>query len=86
MSLRPRGEFDQEPVGIYSESEGNAHKKPKFGDGIASKLIAQPVADNRQSGIIKSLELINFMCHEHLTVNFGPLVNFVIGQNGSKTF
>lgn len=34
-------------------------------------------------GLIMSIELVNFMCHKHLTVTFGPKVNFVIGQNGS---
>ena len=34
-------------------------------------------------GLIVSVELINFMCHKHLTVKFGPKMNFVIGQNGS---
>lgn len=35
------------------------------------------------SGIIEEIECINFMCHEHLTVPLGPLINFIIGHNGS---
>lgn len=27
--------------------------------------------------------MINFMCHEHLTIKIGPLINFIIGHNGS---
>lgn len=37
-------------------------------------------ADN---GIIISVNMINFMCHEKLHVTLGPLINFIIGVNGS---
>ncbi|KAI9788704.1 MAG: Structural maintenance of chromosomes protein 6 [Candelina submexicana] len=37
-------------------------------------------ADN---GIIESVTCVNFMCHSKLHVSFGPLINFVIGHNGS---
>ncbi|KIR42916.1 hypothetical protein I307_05081 [Cryptococcus deuterogattii 99/473] len=35
------------------------------------------------AGIIKSISLLDFMCHRHLTVDFGPRMNFVVGHNGS---
>jgi chromosome segregation ATPase len=35
------------------------------------------------AGIIEEIQCINFMCHEHLTVTLGPLINFIIGHNGS---
>lgn len=35
------------------------------------------------SGIIEEIQCVNFMCHEHLTVTLGPLINFIIGHNGS---
>lgn len=34
-------------------------------------------------GTIRSLKLVNFMCHESFEVKLGPRVNFVIGPNGS---
>lgn len=37
-------------------------------------------ADN---GIIQSVTCENFMCHGLLKVPIGPLINFVIGHNGS---
>lgn len=42
-------------------------------------------AQNRaaDSGVILKVEAINFMCHEHLTVELGPLINFIVGENGS---
>ncbi|GIY66895.1 hypothetical protein CEXT_598772 [Caerostris extrusa] len=35
-------------------------------------------------GIIESITLQNFMCHENLHLKLGAHVNFIIGQNGSK--
>jgi len=38
-------------------------------------------------GIIESISLKNFMCHSWLgPFAFGPNVNFVVGNNGSKLF
>lgn len=34
-------------------------------------------------GSIKSIELINFMCHSNFLIELGQRVNFVIGRNGS---
>ncbi|KAI9807767.1 MAG: hypothetical protein M1825_005072 [Sarcosagium campestre] len=36
-----------------------------------------------EQGIIESVTCINFMCHNKLHVAFGPLINFIIGHNGS---
>lgn len=34
-------------------------------------------------GTIKSIELVNFMCHDSFKLSLGPRVNFIIGCNGS---
>lgn len=36
-----------------------------------------------EAGVIQSVECTNFMCHGRLTVDLGPLINFIIGHNGS---
>lgn len=36
-----------------------------------------------EAGIIEEVRCTNFMCHDQLTVTLGPLINFIIGQNGS---
>ena len=36
-----------------------------------------------ENGIIEEIHCVNFMCHEQLTVTLGPLINFIIGHNGS---
>lgn len=35
------------------------------------------------NGILESITCINFMCHERLHVELGPLLNFIVGENGS---
>ncbi|XP_042032688.1 structural maintenance of chromosomes protein 6A-like [Salvia splendens] len=36
-----------------------------------------------EAGIISRIHLENFMCHSNLDIEFGDLVNFITGQNGS---
>lgn len=35
------------------------------------------------NAIIESITCINFMCHTRLHVDLGPLLNFIVGENGS---
>lgn len=45
----------------------------------------QRIIDNMpaENAIIESVTCINFMCHTKLHVALGPLINFIIGHNGS---
>lgn len=36
-----------------------------------------------EHGILEQVDCYNFMCHNHLSVEFGPLTNYIIGKNGS---
>ncbi|KAK2812151.1 hypothetical protein FQN50_001508 [Emmonsiellopsis sp. PD_5] len=36
-----------------------------------------------EHGIIERVDCFNFMCHEHFYVELGPLINFIVGKNGS---
>ncbi|KAL7423017.1 Structural maintenance of chromosomes protein 6 [Cryptotrichosporon argae] len=36
-----------------------------------------------EAGILKAVTLQNFMCHSHLSVDFQPSLNFIVGHNGS---
>ncbi|KAJ3284583.1 Structural maintenance of chromosomes protein 6 [Borealophlyctis nickersoniae] len=44
--------------------------KTEFGDGA-------------DVGTVESVEMVNFMCHKYLQLDFGPKINFIIGNNGS---
>lgn len=45
----------------------------------------QHIMDNMpaENAIIETVTCINFMCHSKLHVALGPLINFIIGHNGS---
>ncbi len=34
-------------------------------------------------GILESVHVVNFMCHENYMFDLGPLINFICGKNGS---
>lgn len=36
-----------------------------------------------ECGIIEEIRCVNFMCHVNLVITLGPLINFIIGHNGS---
>jgi chromosome segregation ATPase len=45
----------------------------------------QQIGENHamDNAIIQEITCMNFMCHERLHVALGPLINFVVGHNGS---
>ncbi|KAF4636143.1 hypothetical protein G7Y89_g1946 [Cudoniella acicularis] len=63
-------------------------QNPDHDDRIATqRLVArkQLMGENREAdnAIIQEITCYNFMCHERLSVKLGPLINFVVGHNGS---
>jgi len=46
---------------------------------------SQRIGDNHaaNNAIIEEITCINFMCHEKLVVDVGPLINFIVGENGA---
>lgn len=44
------------------------------------KQAANQAAEN---GILLSIHCVNFMCHSSLNIQLGPLLNFIVGENGS---
>ncbi|WBW75403.1 Smc5-6 complex SMC P-loop ATPase subunit Smc6 [Schizosaccharomyces osmophilus] len=51
-------------------------------DAFQGETQPNPQFENRV-GVIESIHLINFMCHDSLRISFGSRINFVIGHNGS---
>ncbi|KAG9034299.1 Structural maintenance of chromosomes protein 6 [Tulasnella sp. JGI-2019a] len=62
------------------EEEYELGNEEKIRAYLSQKITRGSIA---QSGVIHSLELKNFMCHRHLTFDFGPQINFITGRNGS---
>lgn len=68
---------------------GFAHlENPDADDQRATqRLLARSelLGENHASlnAIIESVTMVNFMCHERLHVTLGPLINFIVGENGS---
>lgn len=61
---------------------------PDRDDAIAEKRMLaknRRVGENRASenAIIEEITCYNFMCHTRMNVKLGPLINFVVGMNGS---
>lgn len=48
--------------------------------GKSTRLGDNAVAEN---GILESITCVNFMCHTRLHCELGPLLNFIVGENGS---
>ncbi|KAJ2341340.1 Structural maintenance of chromosomes protein 6, partial [Coemansia sp. RSA 2673] len=50
---------------------------------IRGRQTHESQAGEPEIGIVESIEIVDFMCHEKATVNLCPKVNFITGQNGS---
>jgi len=63
-------------------------ENPDLDDQRATQVFLsrrQTIGDNHaaNNAIIEEIECINFMCHDRLHVVLGPLINFIVGHNGS---
>ncbi|KAK8858693.1 hypothetical protein IAR55_002922 [Kwoniella newhampshirensis] len=76
--------------GDESDAVDDAFAEPEYRDDalVAAYEAAKAhqkgyVGSTSDAGILKSISLVDFMCHRHLTVEFGPKMNFLVGHNGS---
>ncbi|CAD6503126.1 BgTH12-02795 [Blumeria graminis f. sp. triticale] len=63
-------------------------ENPELDDRKATQAFLKrkgQIGDNHaaNNAIIQEITCINFMCHSRLHVKVGPLINFVVGMNGS---
>ncbi|EEB07460.1 Smc5-6 complex SMC subunit Smc6 [Schizosaccharomyces japonicus yFS275] len=74
---------------IESAEEDDSNEQEN--DSNVSSRLVSPELDVREDdalfanrvGVLQSIHLINFMCHDALKLDFGPRINFIIGHNGS---
>lgn len=67
---------DEDESGKISEESCSQHRRYR----TAAQEDPEEIS---VSGKIEHVTLVNFLCHRHLHVPFGPNVNFIIGRNGS---
>ncbi|KAJ2237875.1 Structural maintenance of chromosomes protein 6 [Coemansia sp. RSA 485] len=77
----------QEPAGngdlaMQSQDSDNETARTNV-TRLRGKQTRQALAAEPEFGIIESIELVDFMCHEKTVVNLTPRLNFITGQNGS---
>jgi chromosome segregation ATPase len=90
-----RGGIASPPKTQYEEMRDNDFRHLEHQDKddlLATQLIRRNqlradelLGDNHAApnGILESITCVNFMCHERLHCDLGPLLNFIVGENGS---
>ncbi|XBW36933.1 hypothetical protein QEN19_002512 [Hanseniaspora menglaensis] len=76
--------FAAEPK-VSDQSSQQPSKTKNEDDATAENESNELVDDDNiiKAGYIKSIKLINFMCHEHFFIELTPNLNFIIGNNGT---
>ncbi|KDE07849.1 hypothetical protein MVLG_01943 [Microbotryum lychnidis-dioicae p1A1 Lamole] len=78
------GEEEEEDFSMdenSDEDEEAVRRKNEFNAKMQARSRGEGTVAQR--GIIERVELQNFMCHKLTTVDFGPQINFLVGNNGS---
>ena len=72
--------LEDRPEVDYAELDDEA-----VADALRDQMANRPMTENHAApnAIIEEIVCTNFMCHEHLSIQVGPLINFIIGHNGS---
>ena len=52
-------------------------------DSENEEVVPEELKSNFEAGIIKKIDVTNFMCHRRFTVELGRNLNFITGKNGS---
>nr|XP_019004110.1 uncharacterized protein I203_03268 [Kwoniella mangroviensis CBS 8507]OCF67571.1 hypothetical protein I203_03268 [Kwoniella mangroviensis CBS 8507] len=82
--------LDEEDISDDDDDPLDDYEDVQFKDDVlvqayqaARKSQKGHVGSTSEGGVLKSINLVDFMCHRHLTVDFGPRMNFLVGHNGS---
>ncbi|KAF7288674.1 p-loop containing nucleoside triphosphate hydrolase protein [Mycena chlorophos] len=76
---------DDEQEDAEDSGEADRQLEEQFGATIRANYESKQKTSGgvAEFGIIEAIQLQQFMCHQALTFNFGPQMNFIIGHNGS---
>lgn len=72
QALDEEDKENSENQGVNDDEEDDVEGETKDGS-----------SQSNRAGIIRKIEVENFMCHRKLTLNFSRHINFINGQNGS---
>lgn len=81
---KPRVSYD-DPEEPSSEDSADEERFEEQATQFVSQQRNKELVDNEaaENGIVESVTCTNFMCHSFLEIQLGPLINFIIGHNGS---
>jgi hypothetical protein len=82
---RPTEPIRQGPF-VMTDSEdddGESEYEHRATQALRERYTKKVVNIPAENGIIESVHCSNFMCHKNWELKLNPLINFVIGKNGS---
>ena len=77
------GERDVQLQDENSDEDGQEVDEMQASQYVMKQLKQHRDNMPQEQGIIEEVFCRNFMCHSKLRIKLGPLINFIIGHNGS---
>jgi len=79
---------DDDDEDDQSMAHAQEDEDEEIDEHTASQFIQRGMQERRENvaseyGVIEEVRCRNFMCHGNLRIKLGPLINFIIGHNGS---
>ncbi|KXT02936.1 hypothetical protein AC578_10606 [Pseudocercospora eumusae] len=73
---------------LRQDSSDDDCEEDGFDELKATQLVHRQFKEHRENiaadhGVVEEIYCTNFMCHAKLRITLGPLINFIIGHNGS---